>query len=104
MRKNLETSIVKIRGSENLTRAVLQTLYVYDNEGNLVHEPSVEEKWELIRKIREELLEQSDWAENISNALTLDERIAWSEYRQKLRDIPQDYSSPEDVVIPEEPA
>jgi Phage tail assembly chaperone protein len=35
--------------------------------------------------------------------MTSEEKLAWSAYRQALRDIPQDFDNPEDVVFPEVP-
>jgi len=31
------------------------------------------------------------------------DRVRWAEYRQQLRDIPQDFASPDDVVWPAAP-
>jgi hypothetical protein len=33
----------------------------------------------------------------------VDERVAWQEYRQALRDIPQTFESADDVIFPEVP-
>lgn len=64
---------------------------------------SVEQKWNLIKARRRELLTECDWTQIPDAALTLEEKAAWSEYRQALRDLPQDFENPDDVVFPSAP-
>lgn len=66
---------------------------------------NIEAEWIRVRNIRDQKLVLSDvyalsdrWA-----ALTSEEQAAWTTYRQELRDIPQTYSDPADVVWPVEP-
>lgn len=56
--------------------------------------------WEPVRKKRNELLAQSDWTQLSDSSA---DKTAWSNYRQALRDIPQSFSKPEDVVWPTKP-
>lgn len=65
----------------------------------------IEAEWAAVRTQRDQLLVESDiyvlpdrWA-----ALTLDQQQAWADYRQALRDIPQNFSDPADVVWPTKP-
>lgn len=58
--------------------------------------------WENIRLKRDYMLIQSDWSA-LSDSNPKPSREIWLEYRQKLRDIPQQFSSPEDVVFPARP-
>lgn len=60
-------------------------------------------KWNLIRTYRDDLLKQSDWTQLPDSKLTEAQKIAWTDYRQALRDIPQTYQSPDSVVFPEKP-
>lgn len=62
-------------------------------------------KWNEVRNKRNELLRESDVYMLVDNynKLSLSERNAWIEYRQKLRDIPQTYKSPDEVVYPAKP-
>lgn len=57
--------------------------------------------WEDIRNERNLLLLASDWINmpdsNPSN------KQAWLDYRQVLRDIPQNFTNPEDVIWPQKP-
>ena len=59
--------------------------------------------WEGIRIKREFLIAACDWTQLPDAVLTLEEKSAWSDYRQALRDIPQDYPTPDDVIFPTPP-
>lgn len=61
-------------------------------------------KWNIIRLHRDDLLARCDWTQIQDAALTEAEKIAWGEYRQALRNIPQDYETPDEVVFPEKPS
>jgi hypothetical protein len=65
---------------------------------NKVYPPT----WEQIRSQRDALLKDSDWA-IISDATPKPSKEAWLTYRQALRDIPQNFSTPEEVVWPNKP-
>ena len=58
--------------------------------------------WEQIRAKRDELLKESDWSA-FPDANPKPSKEAWLDYRQALRDIPQTFSTPEEVVWPEKP-
>ena len=58
-------------------------------------------KWELIRQRRNELLSESDWMITRCYELGKEVPIEILEYRQKLRDIPQEYANPDDAGIPQ---
>jgi len=56
--------------------------------------------WDAVRVERGALLAGSDWTQ-VADAPV--DAAAWAVYRQKLRDVPQDFASPDDVVWPEQP-
>ena len=56
--------------------------------------------WAQVRVERDRLLAASDWTQ-VADAPV--DAQAWADYRQTLRDIPQDFDSPDDVVWPEAP-
>lgn len=59
--------------------------------------------WELIRSERDTLLSIVD--KEIASALDVDIDVTpFRQYRQALRDIPQTFSNPEDVVWPQKPS
>jgi hypothetical protein len=59
--------------------------------------------WKAVRAERDRLLSVCDWTQVADAPLTADDRQAWADYRQALRDVPQDFDSPDDVVWPETP-
>lgn len=63
----------------------------------------IETGWPQIKKQRNYLLTICDWTQNADAVLTLTEKTAWQDYRQALRDIPQTFTNPDDVVFPEAP-
>lgn len=70
---------------------------VYKN-GKWVY--SVELHWQEVKNKRDVLLLETDWAvlpDSPHNTQAL------LDYRQALRDIPQDFSNPDEVVWPENP-
>ncbi|MBJ2144816.1 hypothetical protein JC606_00240 [Vibrio sp. IB15] len=56
-----------------------------------------------VRKAREPLMKEADDLINKVLDLGLD-ATTFRQYRQALRDIPQTYSNPEDVVWPQKPS
>ena len=59
--------------------------------------------WEDVRRERARKLLASDWTHVADSKLTTDQLSAWADYRQKLRDIPQDYDAADSVVYPTKP-
>jgi|688.fasta_scaffold470004_2 hypothetical protein len=66
---------------------------------------SIIDKWSTIRVIRNNLLRESDveilpdkWEE-----MDLPNKTAWANYRKHLRNIPQTFLNPDDVVWPNKP-
>lgn len=57
--------------------------------------------WSDIRFKRDNLLKESDWV-GLTD-VNLPNKQDWLDYRQALRDIPQDFANPEDVVWPSKP-
>lgn len=58
--------------------------------------------WEHIKTQRDALLKDCDWADLPNSPVK--NKPAWIRYRQALRDIPQQFNSPQDVIWPEKPA
>lgn len=68
-------------------------------------QPPISNEIKLIRikHYRDELLLSSDWTQLPDTILNEAERTAWQDYRQALRDIPQDFINPDDVIFPTRP-
>ena len=61
------------------------------------------QRWEKIRKERNQLLGESDYMILADAPVDETQKQEWTTYRQALRDIPQDYDSPAEVVYPDKP-
>jgi DNA-dependent RNA polymerase auxiliary subunit epsilon len=59
--------------------------------------------WEYVKQERNHLLFISDWTALTDSSLSPEKKTEWVEYRQTLRDIPQTFSLPTDVVFPTQP-
>lgn len=55
--------------------------------------------WEQIRQQRDDLLKRSDWVV-LEDSNPKPSKEAWLEYRQALREVPQNFSSPDKVTWP----
>ena len=78
---------------------------LYWNSENLsfdVEDISEEELWERIRVRRNQLLLESDWSMVGDAPDTLNFR-EWEMYRQRLRDLTQNFETPQDVIWPISP-
>ena len=71
-------------------------------EAELVPYVSPAPTWEEIRGKRNALLSESDWA-IMEDANPKPSKQAWLDYRQALRNIPQNFTNPEDVIWPQKP-
>lgn len=62
--------------------------------------PSPPVTWDDIRSERDRLLAASDWTQ-VADAPV--DTAAWAVYRQALRDVPQNFATPDEVVWPTAP-
>lgn len=60
----------------------------------------IKNKWDRIRQKRNRLLKESDWSQLNDSPV---DKLLWSNYRQELRDVPQNYSDPDTVIWPTTP-
>lgn len=72
-----------------------------DELAPFVAEREQELLWEPVKTARNILLAESDWTQAADSPLSDAAKAAWADYRQALRDIPQDFDAPDDVVWPE---
>ena len=61
------------------------------------------QRWKIIRNERDKLLKESDYLILADAPVNETQKQEWTTYRQALRDIPQDYDSPDEVVYPDKP-
>jgi hypothetical protein len=60
--------------------------------------------WERIKMERNSYLRESDWTDLPNAPLSSSVKQNWLNYRQALRDVPQNFSTPESVVWPTKPS
>ncbi|WP_073522761.1 tail fiber assembly protein [Pseudomonas fluorescens] len=60
-------------------------------------------KWEMIRKARDQDLSASDYAAMPDYPMLETNKLIFAEYRQKLRDIPDQGEDPDVVLWPSKP-
>ena len=56
-----------------------------------------------VRQGRDKLITETDWTQTLDCPLSDEKKAEFLAYRQTLRDIPQTYSNPDDVVWPSKP-
>lgn len=61
------------------------------------------EDWKYVRQTRNIRLAESDWSMIEDNQLTEAQKSSWKTYRQQLRDLPETFDKPENVIFPEQP-
>ena len=59
--------------------------------------------WLKVRESRALFLRETDWTQMPDAPLTPEKKIEFTVYRQALRDIPQTYDNPDDIVWPTKP-
>ena len=57
--------------------------------------------WQELRLIRNSKLLTSDWTQIPDAPLTEEQKLAWKNYRQQLRDLPENISDPKPLVLDE---
>lgn len=70
-------------------------------EGNEPLPMDIPDPWIAKRQERNLILQSTDWTQLPDAPLTIAQKNAWKTYRQKLRDLPQDYSKVEDIKWPD---
>lgn len=57
--------------------------------------------WEELRRIRNFILQQSDWTQlsDVQNIITLEEKQKWDLYRQELRDLLENITDPKQILL-----
>ena len=83
-----------------VTDESVEVVYRLQPRGDATLETIQSRKWRAVRSKRDELLSSTDWTMLADTKVNSD---IWAEYRQKLRDLPQTFDNPEDVVFPEQP-
>ena len=87
---------------EDFVKQVVVTRDKTQEEINNENNEHIKQQWQEVRNHRNELLRESDTYVLIDrwNIMSTEKQQEWSQYRQNLRNIPQEYTNPEEVVFP----
>lgn len=66
-------------------------------------EAETDTAWVNIRLERDAKLYASDWTQVADVPLTTAQKQLWQNYRQQVRDVPQNFSRPDEVIWPDPP-
>ncbi len=72
----------------------MRQLTTCDHEGNIIDQVMVDFTWDYLRSIRDAELNDTDWRAVKDRTMSQ----AWKDYRQALRDLPQDHASANDAA------
>jgi len=65
-----------------------------DHHGNVIDEKDLDVNWTTVRKYRDQALTDSDWRAVKDRTMSQ----AWKDFRQELRDLPQDHAEANDAA------
>ncbi len=65
---------------------------------------TAEYKWEIIIHNIGALISSSNWTQLPDSGLSILKRLEWQAYRDALRSIQDEFTNPDDVIFPTEPA
>lgn len=65
---------------------------------------ALEAAWDALRAERNKRLSACDWTQLADAPLTVEKKAEWAQYRQDLRDVPQENEDPANPTWPSEPA
>lgn len=90
---------------ENVVKEIITTRDKTQEEIEAENQTQLELKWHSVRFKRNNLLNESDLSivSDKWEQMDSDTKALWSNYRKQLRDIPQVYSNPDDVIWPSKP-
>ena len=103
---NIQTGQIKYFDSNDfeIEKSFAEAEIHSKQQANIIERTSpvyiLQQKWNEIRSRRNSFLSQSDWTQLEDSK---ESKESWAIYRQELRDIPQTFSTPEDVIWPSKP-
>ena len=71
-----------------------RTVIICDHEGNIISQTQTDFDWVMLRQERDRALQNTDWRASSDRVMSQ----AWIDYRQALRDLPQNYESANDAA------
>lgn len=102
--KEIQEKVEYVIG-KNAVKEIITTRDKTQVEIDKENQSQLDAKWHFIRIKRNNLLKESDIEIAIDRWEAMDKatKTSWTTYRQELRNIPQTFSTPEDVIWPTKP-
>ena len=72
----------------------MRQLTTCDHQGNIIDQVMIDFTWDYLRSLRDAELAATDWRAVKDRTMSQ----AWKDYRQALRDLPQDHASANDAA------
>lgn len=76
--------------------------YYGDRQGQ-EYEMWKNDAWDKIRLVRDNLIKETDFTQVSDYLLTAEKKAEFTAYRQALRDLPQTYDNPDEILWPTKP-
>lgn len=92
------STVIMLEGDENFGKTFKEVYGFTDEE---VVEFVTRAKWTQIREYRDSELKASDWTQGVDVPASI--REPWTVYRDILRNLPQQFTNPDDVIFPDRP-
>lgn len=67
------------------------------------NQEEIDSQWELICHQRNQLLKESDWTQIEDYEFNLNNKEEWLQYRESLRNLPENQENPYDITWPQKP-
>jgi hypothetical protein len=85
-------------GTEHYGMTLVQINSLTDEDVKVIQ---TQAKWDQIRSYRDKELQASDWTQGADIPDSI--KTPWAVYRNSLRNLPTDFATPEEVVLPTKP-
>ena len=96
---------IRIPVPENVDYTASKVVKADDGTITLVPNQEIitERQWAAIRDQRNQMLAKCDWTQLADSHLSAERQAAWADYRQALRDLPDEVTDPTQVEWPLDP-
>ena len=91
-------TVVLLEGDEHYGKTFFEIFGFTEESANEFRNRA---KWQQVREYRDLELKKCDWTQGADVPDTI--KTPWTQYRTALRNLPQDFTDPDDVVFPTKP-
>ena len=96
---------IRIPVPENVDYTAAQAIKADDGAITIVPNQEIvtARQWAAVRDQRNQMLAKCDWTQLADSHLSAEKKEAWADYRQALRDLPEEITDPAQVEWPQDP-